>query len=161
MCDAVTVHGKIGAVDRVEKAGEKAHASVRFVKASRPILALDRAAADLHTRAGQYVEQDPNKAGKNAPPRPSPMTAAEATVESMLAHGIDTIYALPGVQNDYPVRGPVQAPGQAAHGPHPPRTGRGLHGARRGARDRSPQAYAVVPGPGLLNSRPPCSPPIR
>ena len=24
-----------------------------------------------------------------------------------------------------------------------------------------PQAYAVVPGPGLLNSRPRCSPPIR
>src|SRR5690606_33012602 len=28
------------------------------------------------------------------------MTAAEATVASLLAHGIDTIYALPGVHND-------------------------------------------------------------
>ena len=29
------------------------------------------------------------------------MTAAEATVDAMAAHGIRTIYALPGVQNDY------------------------------------------------------------
>ncbi len=29
------------------------------------------------------------------------MTAAEAVVEGMLAHGIETIYALPGVQNDH------------------------------------------------------------
>src|SRR6266536_1436617 len=28
------------------------------------------------------------------------MTAAEATVEALIAHGIDTIYALPGVHND-------------------------------------------------------------
>ena len=28
------------------------------------------------------------------------MTTAEATVDAMLRHGIDTIYALPGVQND-------------------------------------------------------------
>jgi len=36
------------------------------------------------------------KAGKTAPAR---MTAAEATVAALLAHGIDTIYALPGVQD--------------------------------------------------------------
>src|SRR4051812_32039709 len=28
------------------------------------------------------------------------MTTAEATVDAMIAHGIGTIYALPGVQND-------------------------------------------------------------
>ena len=36
------------------------------------------------------------------------MTAAEATVDAMLAHGIDTIYALPGVQNDHLFDGAVQ-----------------------------------------------------
>ena len=29
------------------------------------------------------------------------MTAAEATVEGLIAHGLDTIYALPGVHNDH------------------------------------------------------------
>ena len=28
------------------------------------------------------------------------MTVAEATVESLIRHGIDTVYALPGVHND-------------------------------------------------------------
>src|ERR1700730_6526412 len=30
------------------------------------------------------------------------MTTAEATVAALLAHGIDTLYALPGVHNDHP-----------------------------------------------------------
>src|ERR1700732_1124290 len=32
--------------------------------------------------------------------RMEPMTAAEATVASLVAHGLDTVYALPGVHND-------------------------------------------------------------
>ena len=42
----------------------------------------------------------------NPVPKPAPvdaaarMTTAEATVGALIAHGIDTIYALPGVHND-------------------------------------------------------------
>ena len=38
----------------------------------------------------------PTKAGTAA----APMTAAEAVVATLVAHGLDTVYALPGVQND-------------------------------------------------------------
>ena len=41
----------------------------------------------------------------HAPPEPElvrmeRMTAGEATVASLIAHGLDTVYALPGVHND-------------------------------------------------------------
>src|ERR1700739_4344708 len=29
------------------------------------------------------------------------MTAADAVLETLIAHGLDTVYALPGVQNDH------------------------------------------------------------
>ena len=29
------------------------------------------------------------------------MTTAEATIESLVRHGIDTLYAVPGVHNDH------------------------------------------------------------
>src|SRR3984957_7758896 len=32
---------------------------------------------------------------------PSTMTAAEAVIATLIGHGLDTIYALPGVQNDF------------------------------------------------------------
>ena len=39
------------------------------------------------------------------PPASAPASAdlstAEATVETMLAHGLDTVYAVPGVHNDH------------------------------------------------------------
>src|SRR5487761_494324 len=56
-------------------------------------------ATDLHTRHRQGAimkRKKPNKAGTAA----SPMTAAEAVVATLAAHGLDTVYALPGVQND-------------------------------------------------------------
>ena len=31
----------------------------------------------------------------------STMTAAEAVIATLIGHGLDTIYALPGVQNDF------------------------------------------------------------
>ena len=40
------------------------------------------------------------KRPKKAPPA-TMMTTAEATVATLIAHGLDTIYALPGVHNDY------------------------------------------------------------
>src|SRR3569623_2502693 len=80
------------------------------------------------------------------------MTAAEAVVDAMLAHGIDTIYALPGVQNDLLFEALFKA-GDRMRVVHP----RHEQGAAYMALGASlatgkPSAYAVVPGPGLLNS---------
>ena len=81
------------------------------------------------------------------------MTTAEATVATLIAHGFDTVYALPGVHNDHLFDAFHQAGRQLARCPHAARTGRRLtwHWARRW-RPGKPQAYSVVPGPGLLNS---------
>jgi len=45
--------------------------------------------------------------GRRSDP-PVPMTTAEATVGSLVGHGIDAIYGLPGVQNDHLFRCAVQ-----------------------------------------------------
>jgi acetolactate synthase-1/2/3 large subunit len=84
------------------------------------------------------------------------MTAAEATVHAMLAHGIETIYALPGVQNDYlfealsKAHGDGEARMRVVHTRH--EQGAAYMALGAALATGKPQAYAVVPGPGLLNS---------
>ena len=80
------------------------------------------------------------------------MTTAEATVASLLAHGMTTLYALPGVHNDHLFDALYKASDRIAV-IHP----RHEHGAAYMALGAAlatgrPQAYAVVPGPGLLNT---------
>ena len=78
-----------------------------------------------------------------------------------LAHGIDTVYALPGVHNDHLFDALFKARRPHPHGPHPPRAGRRptWRSAPR-SRPASRRPIAVVPGPGLLNCvAPRCSPP--
>src|ERR1044072_9741297 len=80
------------------------------------------------------------------------MTTAEAIVASLVAHGLDTIYALPGVQNDHLFDALFKAQDRirTVHTRHEQgATYMGLGAAiATGAR----QACAVVPGPGLLNA---------
>ncbi|MEX0591139.1 MAG: thiamine pyrophosphate-dependent enzyme [Xanthobacteraceae bacterium] len=80
------------------------------------------------------------------------MTTAEATVASLLAHGIDTIYALPGVHND-PLFDAFFKAGEKMRVVHT-RHEQGAAYMALGAAlaTNRPQAYAVVPGPGLLNT---------
>jgi len=80
------------------------------------------------------------------------MTTAEATVETMLAHGYDTVYALPGVHNDH-LFDALQRASEALRVVHT-RHEQGAAYMALGAAlaTGKPQAYAVVPGPGLLNS---------
>jgi acetolactate synthase-1/2/3 large subunit len=80
------------------------------------------------------------------------MTTAEATVAALIAHGIDTVYALPGVHNDHLFDALFRA-GDAIRTIHP-RHEQGAAYMALGAAlaTNRPQAYAVVPGPGLLNS---------
>src|ERR671919_1127901 len=80
------------------------------------------------------------------------MTGGEATVQALLAQGVDTLFVLPGVQNDplfsalydaaerlkVVVTRHEQAAGYMAYG----------YAAAAGR----PGAYCVVPGPGFLNT---------
>src|SRR5260370_7976327 len=60
--------------------------------------------ADLHTRlAGLRASKIMAKAKQPQTPSADAsarMTTAEATVAALITHGVDTIYALPGVHND-------------------------------------------------------------
>src|SRR5712692_10599645 len=80
------------------------------------------------------------------------MTTAEATVGALIAHGIDTIYALPGVHNDH-LFDALFKQGNRIRTIHT-RHEQGAAYLALGAALATgrPQAYSVVPGPGLLNS---------
>ena len=79
-------------------------------------------------------------------------TAADLTVASLIAHGIDTLYALPGVHNDHFFDSVFRA-GDAIRTVHT-RHEQGAAYMALGAAlaTNKPQPYAVVPGPGLLNT---------
>ena len=85
------------------------------------------------------------------------VTTAEAALSALLAHGIDTVYALPGIHNDdfFDALARTSPSGSAAgirviH----PRHEQGAAYMALGAAvaTAKPQVYCVVPGPGLLNS---------
>lgn len=82
----------------------------------------------------------------------APMTTAEATVAALIAHGLDTIYALPGVHNDVLFDSLFKAGDRlrTVHTRHEQGAAYMALGAAL-ATGRT-QAYSVVPGPGLLNS---------
>src|SRR6266851_472012 len=96
--------------------------------------------------------------GKSKHSTPSPagmavrMTTAEATVGALIAHGIDTVYALPGVHND-PLFDALFKAGDHIRTVHT-RHEQGAAYIALGAAlaTGKPQVYTVVPGPGLLNS---------
>ena len=79
------------------------------------------------------------------------MTGGEATVQALLAQGVDTLFVLPGVQNDA-LFNALYEPAEPARDRHPARAGRRLHGVGYAAASGRPGAYCVVPGPGFLNT---------
>jgi len=81
-----------------------------------------------------------------------PMTAAEAVVATLLAHGLDTVYALPGVQNDLLFEALFKFSDRlrTVHSRH--EQGAAYMALGAALATGKPQAYAVVPGPGFLNS---------
>ncbi len=80
------------------------------------------------------------------------MTTAEAIVAGLIAHGLDTIYALPGVQNDHLFDALFKSSDRirTIHTRH--EQGAAYMALGAALATGKPQAYAVVPGPGLLNS---------
>lgn len=83
-------------------------------------------------------------------------TTGEAVVESLIRHGIDTLYALPGVHNDAlfdaAQRAQGQGMGERFRVLHPRHEQTSAYMALGAALVTGrPQACAAVPGPGLLN----------
>jgi acetolactate synthase-1/2/3 large subunit len=94
----------------------------------------------------------PKSKRSKAKPALADMSTAEAAVATLIAHGLDTVYALPGVHNDH-LFDAFHRAGDAlrvVHTRHEQGAAYMALGAAL-ATDR-PQAYAVVPGPGLLNA---------
>jgi acetolactate synthase-1/2/3 large subunit len=80
------------------------------------------------------------------------MTTAEAVIESLLAHGIEMLFALPGVHNDQLFDAAQKASGRirVIHPRHEQTAAYMALGAALVT--GKPQAFAVVPGPGILNA---------
>ena len=80
------------------------------------------------------------------------LTTAAAVVESLLAHGIDTLFALPGVHNDH-LFDAAQRASDRMRVIHPRHEQTAAYMALGAALVTGrPQAFAVVPGPGILNA---------
>src|SRR5262245_29047467 len=80
------------------------------------------------------------------------MSTAEAAVATLIAHGLDTVYALPGIHKD-PLFDAFQRASETLRVVHT-RHEQGAAYMALGAAlaTGKPQTYTVVPGPGLLNS---------
>ena len=93
-----------------------------------------------------------SKRPKKATPALTDMSTGEATIAALLAHGLNTVYALPGVHNDH-LFDAFQRAGDSLRVIHT-RHEQGAAYMALGAAlaTGKPQAYSVVPGPGLLNS---------
>jgi acetolactate synthase-1/2/3 large subunit len=80
------------------------------------------------------------------------MTTAEAVIESLLAHGVETLFALPGVHNDALFDAAFRASDRlrVIHPRHEQTAAYMALGAALVT--GKPQAFAVVPGPGALNA---------
>jgi acetolactate synthase I/II/III large subunit len=93
-----------------------------------------------------------SKSARKAATTPSPMTAAEAVVATLVAHGLDSIYALPGLQNDLLFEALFRFSDRlrTIHTRH--EAGAAYMALGAALATGKAQAYAVVPGPGFLNS---------
>ncbi|MEJ7931082.1 thiamine pyrophosphate-dependent enzyme [Ramlibacter sp. AN1015] len=84
----------------------------------------------------------------NAPLR----STAENTVAGLIAHGIDTLYCLPGVQNDHLFNALYDAQDRIriVHTRH--EQGAAYMALGHAMASGRPSAFCVVPGPGVLNT---------
>ena len=80
------------------------------------------------------------------------MSGGDAVVQALIAHGIKSIYCLPGIQNDHLFNALFDA-GEAIGVIHT-RHEQGAAYMALGAAlaTGKPQVFSVVPGPGLLNA---------
>jgi acetolactate synthase I/II/III large subunit len=90
--------------------------------------------------------------GVGALPVTQTRTTAEATVAALAAHGLDAVYALPGIHNDPLFDALFNAADRirTVHTRH--EQGAAYMALGAALATGRPQAYTVVPGPGLLNT---------
>src|SRR5580658_2027941 len=112
---------------------------------------LDRCAPICTLMPPQGVRM-PKRRKKAAHPPAAAMTAADAVVATLIGHGLDTIYALPGVQNDLLFEALYKFSNRlrTVHTRH--EQGAAYMALGAALATGKPQAFAVVPGPGLLNA---------
>jgi acetolactate synthase I/II/III large subunit len=113
---------------------------------------LDRT-APICTLAAEPGAGMPKQRKKPADqPAAATMTAAEAVIATLIGHGLDTIYALPGVQNDFLFEALFGAQDRlrTVHTRHEQGAAYMALGAALATGKAA--AFAVVPGPGLLNA---------
>ena len=87
-----------------------------------------------------------------AKPATTDMSTGEATVAGLVAHGLSTVYALPGVHNDHLFDALQKASDRlpVVHTRH--EQGAAYMALGAALATGKPQAFSVVPGPGLLNA---------
>ena len=80
------------------------------------------------------------------------MTGGDAIINAVLAHGVDTVFALPGVQT-YPIMDALQRAGNRVRviGPRHEQAAAYMAVGYAKATGR-PGICSVVPGPGVLHS---------
>jgi acetolactate synthase-1/2/3 large subunit len=113
---------------------------------------LDRTAPICTLAAEQGARMLKQRKKPAEQPAAATMTAAEAVIATLIGHGIDTIYALPGVQNDFLFEALFGAQDRlrTVHTRHEQGAAYMALGAALATGKAS--AFAVVPGPGLLNA---------
>src|SRR6187401_1105413 len=92
------------------------------------------------------------KKTKKTHPAGTEMSTAAAAVATLIAHGLDTVYALPGIHNDHLFDAFQRASEnlRVVHTRH--EQGAAYMALGAALSTGKPQTYAVVPGPGLLNT---------
>jgi acetolactate synthase-1/2/3 large subunit len=116
-------------------------------------IGLDRDSA-ICTLMAQVLQRAPQTMPASKQPKAPAirMTTAEATVGALIAYGIETLYALPGVHND-PLFDALFKASERIRTVHTRHEAGAAYMALGAAlATGKPQTYAVVPGPGLLNS---------
>src|SRR6187401_905762 len=92
------------------------------------------------------------KKTKKTHPAGTEMSTAAAAVATLIAHGLDTVYALPGIHNDHLFDAFQRASEnlRVVHTRH--EQGAAYMALGAALSTGKPQVYTVVPGPGLLNT---------
>ncbi len=94
----------------------------------------------------------PKRRKKAASAPAATMTAAEAVIATLIGHGLHTIYALPGVQNDLLFEALFKFSDRLRTIYTRHEQGAAYMALGAALATGKPQAFAVVPGPGLLNA---------
>jgi acetolactate synthase I/II/III large subunit len=115
------------------------------------VVAANAAASDAPASAASATGPGPVASARN-PPAVVNRTTGQALVDGLLAHGVDTLFGIPGVQT-YPLYDALAevADQITVYGPRHEQAAAYMAFGYAQATGR-PGVYSVVPGPGVLNA---------